>query len=775
VNEPDPLRVPAELAINEATYQWSVRLFGLLRKVVRVNVRLHGDGERVAAGEVFLFNHFARFETFIPQYLIFLETGAYCRSVAAPEFFGEDDPFGDYLRSVGAVPNDFPALFPLLAAELLRGRKVVIFPEGGMVKDRRVLDPAGGYSVYSRSARRRRKHHTGAAAIALLAELVKAAVRAARAAGDSRRVEAWAEALGMEDGAALLAAAARPTRIVPANITFYPIRVGDNLLRRGAELVSRGLSRRLTEELLIEGNILLKDTDMDIRLGEPLDVSRCWRWWERALLARVVPGFVHPGEIFELDPRRGRPARRLLARAQRRAALRLRDAYMHRMYLGVTVNLSHLLSCLILRRLERGERSVARAHLCRTLYLAVKHAQRDRSVWLHRSLRDPTAYGELPEGRSRGLEQFLGTAESTGLVRVEGERLHLEDKLEVEHGFDEVRLENLVEVYANEVAPLGGVRRALAAAEREAPGLAPERLARLRFDDERIAHAWDREAFSGERHAEINRAETATEDGAPFLLEAPGGTALAVVLVHGFLASPAELRGLGERLHAAGHTVVGVRLKGHGTSPWDLRERSWEDWLGSLRRGYAIAAALAGRVCMVGFSTGGALALCHAAARPPALLGVIAACVPLKFRDPSMAWVPLVHRANRLVRRLPGLEGVMPFRVNDSEHPAINYRHMPVRALYELRLLVEEMERRIARIECPVVLYQASADPVVDPVSVERIAALLDPARTRVVQVASERHGILHEDIGGVQGEVVEQVGAWARAAGEEEADRRAG
>ena len=184
------------LAINESTYQWSVRLFGLLRKVVRVNVKLHDPARRIESGDIFLFNHFARFETFIPQYLIYLETAAYCRSIAAPEFFREDDAFGEYLRAVGAVPNDTPDLLPLLAAEVLRGRRVVVFPEGGMVKDRRVLDAGGGYSVYSRTAHARRKHHTGAAVVALALEAIKLAIRDAHARGHERRVEDWAARLG---------------------------------------------------------------------------------------------------------------------------------------------------------------------------------------------------------------------------------------------------------------------------------------------------------------------------------------------------------------------------------------------------------------------------------------------------------------------------------------------------------------------------------------------------------------------------------------------------
>ncbi|MCK5363349.1 MAG: alpha/beta hydrolase, partial [Gammaproteobacteria bacterium] len=277
-----------EYEINSATYEWTSRLFTLLRKVLAVNLKLHHRDAQIADGDIFLFNHFARFETFIPQYLIHMESGAYCRSIAAGEFFVEGDAFSNYLIRVGAVPENLPDLLPFLAREILRGRKVVVFPEGGMVKDRRVLDSRGAYSVYSRSAEARRKQHTGAAVLGLALEAFKRAVVKAHEAGHSRRIDAWAESLELVSGTELLDAARRPTYIVPANITFYPIRVRDNLLRQGAELLNRGLSRRLSEELLIEGNILLRDTDMDIRLCKPVRVTDCWRWWDRQLLERVT-------------------------------------------------------------------------------------------------------------------------------------------------------------------------------------------------------------------------------------------------------------------------------------------------------------------------------------------------------------------------------------------------------------------------------------------------------------------------------------------------------
>ena len=91
-------------------------------------------------------------------------------------------------------------------------------------------------------------------------------------------------------------------------------------------------------------------------------------------------------------------------------------------------------------------------------------------------------------------------------------------KLLAEHEFDEVRLENLVLVYANEVAPIPGVRDALDRVLGDAGELPAAELARLRFDDQRIAYAWDRHVFSAEQYGAINALETATEAAEPFLL-----------------------------------------------------------------------------------------------------------------------------------------------------------------------------------------------------------------------------------------------------------------
>ena len=44
----------------------------------------------------------------------------------------------------------------------------------------------------------------------------------------------------------------------------------------------------------------------------------------------------------------------------------------------------------------------------------------------------------------------------------------------------------------------------------------------------------------------------------------------------------------------------------------------------------------------------------------------------------------------KLVRWVSPADGIKPFQMNESENPHINYLHMPIRGLQELRLLVDE-------------------------------------------------------------------------------------
>ncbi|MCW8916077.1 MAG: alpha/beta fold hydrolase [Magnetovibrio sp.] len=738
--------------INENTYQWCVRSFQAIRKRLGLNVKVHSPDHLMKRGHIFLFNHFARFETIIPPFVIHRTTGAYCRTIADHVLFEGGENSSSFLRGVGAVPNNLPGLLPFLAAEILRGRKVVVFPEGGMVKDRRVLGPEGNFNVFSRTSKERRKHHRGAAVLALTLDIFKRRILVLHSRGDHARINRWVKALGLKDADELMNKAVEPTLIIPSTITFYPIRIQENFISRAADMFMRGLSQQFAEEMKIEGNLLLRDTDMDIRLGGPIEPQKKWRWWETFLMNRYFAKNVWSlNDLFGLKDQAESFTEKMLAKCISTESLRIRDEYMREMYAGITVNLSHLASHLIVTLIDKGQMEIRQDLFHRTLYLALKNLQATPGVHLHRSLLWPDRYRLLLEGVSIELERFLKTCKTAGLVgRTPGSYRFL-DKLCDEHSFDEVRLENPVEVYANEVEPLSQVHETMAAALKNAETVTEAELGSLLFDDELRAHQWNHEYFNQPRFHEINDQETATKGGEPYLLLPKNRVRTGVLLVHGFLASPEELRAYGLKLSEMGYAVMGVRLAGHGTSPWDLKTREWSDWLRSLQRGYRILSAFTDQVVVVGFSTGGSLSLVFAADGAPKLCGVASVSAPLHFRNRKMAFVPLVHGLNKLASWLPNFEDIIPFRENTSEHPDINYRSIPVHALYQLRQLTEHLREQLEHVHTPTLIIQGDNDPVVNPASGSEIFDAIHHPEKSLHWIKADRHGIFHENIGDTQ------------------------
>jgi esterase/lipase len=152
------------------------------------------------------------------------------------------------------------------------------------------------------------------------------------------------------------------------------------------------------------------------------------------------------------------------------------------------------------------------------------------------------------------------------------------------------------------------------------------------------------------------------------------------------------------------------------------------------------------RICLVGFSTGASLSLQLATEQPAKLAGIAALCTPLRFKNRNMVFVPFVHGTNRLVSVVRE-EGVLAFRPNPSEHPHINYVHMPIRALYELGRLTDNVKKRLSEVQHPVLIMQGDTDPIVEPESALLLHRLLGTHDKRIVMVRARRHGILHNNV----------------------------
>lgn len=98
-----------------------------------------------------------------------------------------------------------------------------------------------------------------------------------------------------------------------------------------------------------------------------------------------------------------------------------------------------------------------------------------------------------------------------------------------------------------------------------------------------------------------------------FELTAPDAPA-GVLALHGMSDSPYSVRSIGQKLHASGAWVVGLRIPGHGTAPSGLLKTKWEDMDAAVRLAMKhLQEQLPGKpIYIVGYSNGGALAVQYA-------------------------------------------------------------------------------------------------------------------------------------------------------------------
>ena len=103
------------------------------------------------------------------------------------------------------------------------------------------------------------------------------------------------------------------------------------------------------------------------------------------------------------------------------------------------------------------------------------------------------------------------------------------------------------------------------------------------------------------------------------------GSEHGVLLLHGFTGSAAHMRPLGEALHAAGFTVMGVNLPGHATTMEHMARTGWQDWIDAAKEAFCRLQGRCRYASVAGLSMGGCLTLLIAQQLHPTAAAVISA------------------------------------------------------------------------------------------------------------------------------------------------------
>jgi carboxylesterase len=190
----------------------------------------------------------------------------------------------------------------------------------------------------------------------------------------------------------------------------------------------------------------------------------------------------------------------------------------------------------------------------------------------------------------------------------------------------------------------------------------------------------------------------------PFTFTAEGERA--VLLLHGFTGSSADVRMVGRYLQKKGYTCHAPQYKGHGTPPEQLVEFTPEDWWQDVVAGYEHLKSLGYEdIAVVGLSLGGVFSLKLGYTVP--IKGIVPMCAPMEISKEKM------------------YEGVLAFakeyKTREKKNSAQiteemdRFKETPMQTIKALEQLLVEVKRSIDLIYAPTLVVQAQKDEMIDP------------------------------------------------------------
>lgn len=202
------------------------------------------------------------------------------------------------------------------------------------------------------------------------------------------------------------------------------------------------------------------------------------------------------------------------------------------------------------------------------------------------------------------------------------------------------------------------------------------------------------------------------------------------LLLHGFTATTAEVRPLGKRLHAAGHTISAPLLPGHGTHPDDLNNVRWQDWLQTAEVEYQKLSAQCDEVWVGGESMGGLVCL-QLAARHPDITGLLLYAPALDVRNMRAAYV---------------LQYVMKYLAKKQNKDNLlwkGYNVYPLKGAAELLKLQRVTRKALSKVTQPTLAFFSKKDATVRLAASDFLRGKIGSKHLEIVILEESPHVIL--------------------------------
>ncbi|WP_432352700.1 alpha/beta hydrolase [Sporosarcina sp. A2] len=221
----------------------------------------------------------------------------------------------------------------------------------------------------------------------------------------------------------------------------------------------------------------------------------------------------------------------------------------------------------------------------------------------------------------------------------------------------------------------------------------------------------------------------------------------AVLLLHGFTGTSADVRMIGRFLEKKGYTSLAPHYHGHGGPAEELIQTGPDDWWPDVLEAYnQLKDAGYDQIAVAGLSLGGVFSLKLGAERP--VKGIVTMNAPMSMRSLDLMYEGVLHYA-REYKKLEGKEE----ETIEAEVTVLREKSMP--SLVDLQKLIENVREEVDTIYAPLLVVQSTHDEVINTNSGQIIYDNAESTNKKISHYEKSKHVItlgpekneLHEEI----------------------------
>ena len=672
-------------------------VLGLLEKILDANVQIKGiENLPLSNPKIFVANHFTRTEAMLVPYSLYNITNKKVGVIADDSLFKSF--FGTFLTNLGAMKRTEPNRNEHIVGDLITSCKDwMIFPEGMMVKAKDISKIDNIFCVKIDGSCQR--VHTGAAVFALTSQLLRQNFFDKKL----EDIEDFKSKYFIDDCSNINQ---NETMIVPINVSYTRIRNGENILLDMTKKLLDEIGDNFKEELEIESNIVL-NSKITIRILEPISTK----------------------EILKYLYKQNLPNEKIIKQLR----YEITHNFMNKIYESLTINFDHIF---ILILFLYPKKSIDINYFKRLIYLSIQEIKKENLYFDEDILKNLIQL--ISYEKFEFFEDVLKVAVKNNIITIENSSYKIDkENLLNSHTHHTIRINNILKVILNEILVQEKVVSIIKNLVSNDENTNIKNLICILEQEE------SQEFEQTHKKYETNSNLKPKDIGSPKYFQADSNTC--VVAIHGFSSAPKEMEKVALYLNSKNLNVYTPRLDGHGTTPEDLKTKTWQDWYKSISRSIIIAALQYKKIYIIGFSTGGLLALLSTKKDYQEFVSVVCINAALHLNDLRIkTLLPAISFWNDIVKAFNSEKYTKEYVDNFPENIEVNYNKHYITSIEQLSLLMVKIRIILPKIKKPILIIQGKDDPVVNSSSAHEIFENIESRYKSLKIIEAKNHVIVN-------------------------------